>query len=558
MKTYADLLALAEAAPICEPATPEEMAKLWPFYAPPPRDTGISGPAGESGSPSSDSASSPSSPLPEADDDPHRLARINLERYGYATEVDGRRGTIRFWRGEFYTWKPDRGCYRIIEDEELRSKISASVKTEFDRISRDKIERSRDSDSDDPRPQKVTKTLITNVVEATKSITLIPSSTELGSWIDQQSGQRRRRNYIALQNGILDLDRLLENNEDDSLSDVLLDPSPEWFSTVRLPYDFDLTAACPKFEAFLERSLEMDPERIKVLQEWAGYLLLPDTSYQKFLALEGEGSNGKSVYFAAMTAMLGLENCSYCSIEQLSDKFSRTQSLGRLANICPDVSEKNEKASEGDIKSFTSGDVMFFDRKHKTGLNCIPSARLMMSWNNRPRWIDKSDGLWRRMILIPFQVRISDEDRIIGMDKHPWWIDSGELPGILNWAIEGLSRLRNQKRFTETEVGKKAIEDYKSEANPARSFLLEHLEIAENNNGSPVRTALLYRIYRKWAEANGYKPLGERMFGKEVKRTFPNSERVRRGPRGDQFGCYSGISFMEKEICGIKTEEELF
>jgi putative DNA primase/helicase len=61
-------------------------------------------------------------------------------------------------------------------------------------------------------------------------------------------------------------------------------------------------------------------------------MLLPDTGQQSFLVLEGEGANGKSVYMAGLEAMLGEDNCSHVPLELFGDRFSRTQTLGKLAN----------------------------------------------------------------------------------------------------------------------------------------------------------------------------------------------------------------------------------
>lgn len=483
----------------------------------------------------------------EAPDDPHRLARVNLK--SYASQTDG--ATIRFWRDEFYTWKPSRGCYRAIQLPEFKAKVGASIKEEFDRVNAEDMEKWRnrpDAGDETPPPQtrKVTKTLTENVLAATASLTCIPSSVERMTWI--ADGARRRRNLVAMQNGLLDIDALLAGKPN---AECVAPLSPEWFSTTRLSYAFNIKADCPAWMAFLARNLEADPERMNLLQEWAGYLLLPDTGQQKFLALEGEGSNGKSVYCAAVTAMLGRDNCSFVGVEGLSDKFVRTQTLGCLANICPDVGEI-EKANEGDLKSFVSGDVMFFDRKYLSGLNCIPTARLMMSFNTRPRFSDRSSGVWRRMMIVPWRVQISEAERIENMDKDWWWEASGELPGIFNWALRGLVRLRRQGRFTASKLSTDAVEEYREESNPARMFLHEFCETC---SGTSIISSKLYEHYADWIKQNGYKPLGEKQFGKEVKRVFPLTERKYGGSRADRYYRYDGLTFTVDEICGKKTSD---
>lgn len=494
----------------------------------------------------------------EHDDDPHRLARINLERY--AATADG--ATIRYWRDEWYTWKPSRGCYRRIGKDELRAKIGAAIKEEFNRIN---VEKQGDPGSNDeiPYAQKVTKTLITNVLEATASMVLIPSSVEMGTWIDGQ--RRERRNYIAMANGILDLDRLLEDQDEDTIDDILLPHSPEWFSCIRLPYDFDEDATCGKWESFLQHNMAGDQELIAILQEWAGYCLLPDTGMQKFLLMEGEGSNGKSVYMAAITALLGQENVSNVPLEVFGDRFSRTDTIGKLANIAGDC-EELDKVAEGYIKSFTSGDRMYFDRKGLSGINCVPTARMMISCNERPRLRDRSNGIWRRMALVPWRVVIQDAMKVRGMDKPWWWEASGELPGMLLWAIKGLHRLKLQGGFTDSEASNKARGDYQCEMNSAKAFLNEYIELIsepEERKSVFVRGDLLYEFYVRWAKSGGYYPFAKPTFAKEVFREFKGIQRKqKREPsflngKGDRHWVYLGLRFINEKIADIATDDTL-
>ena len=369
----------------------------------------------------------------EADDDPHRLARVNMEQYSAANGG----ATLKFWREEWYTWKGNR--YRKIPASDMKAKVTGAVKSEFDRIWRreyDEYQEWKDSNEYDekkdkgpPKAKKVSSHLISNVLDATKNLSLISSHIDMGTWIDSEAGIRERRNYIALENGILDVDALLADSDD-----VMLPHSPSWFSTIRLPYRFDPAVECPKWNAFLKFNLEGDQERIAILQEWAGYCLLPDTGQQRFLVLEGEGANGKSVYFAALEAMLGVDNVSHVPLEVFGDRFSKTQTLGKLANIAPDAGEI-EKQSEGNLKSFTAGERMMFDRKGIDAIEAYPTARLMIGCNNRPRFSDKSDGIWRRMIMVPMAVQVPEHQRVPNMDKPWWWEQSGELPAILMWAI---------------------------------------------------------------------------------------------------------------------------
>jgi P4 family phage/plasmid primase-like protien len=249
--------------------------------------------------------------------------------------------------------------------------------------------------------------------------------------------------------------------------------------------------------------------------------------------------------------MLGVDNVSTVPLELFGDKFQLATAIGKLLNAAGDCGDL-DKAAEGTLKSFTSGDRMFFDRKGISPVTCVPTARLMLACNTLPRFSDRTDGVWRRMLMIPWGVWITEEKRIKGMDKVEYWNRSGELPGIFNWALEGLARLRRQGGFTESETMREAIEEHKNEANPTRFFLQQNVE--ENADGI-IRSSEVYKIYKKWTEENGYRPLSERPFGKEVKRIFRKSDRVHRGTREERYWAYEGIQFSQAEICGMKTDE---
>jgi P4 family phage/plasmid primase-like protien len=247
--------------------------------------------------------------------------------------------------------------------------------------------------------------------------------------------------------------------------------------------------------------------------------------------------------------MLGAENCSHVPLELFGERFQLATTVGKLANIASEVGEL-DKAAEGFLKSFTSGDPMQFDRKHKPPIQAVPTARLVLATNNRPRFSDRSGGLWRRMILLPFRVAIAEDDpaRVFGMDKPAWWEASGELAGILNWALVGLDRLRQQNWFTRSTVCEEALAEYRVENNPARMFLTESCRASPEGR---VPCGSLYRAYRSWCQANGYSPLADRSFGKEVRRVFPQAERREIGPRGGRVYAYCGVMADEGRTGGL-------
>lgn len=485
----------------------------------------------------------------EFPDDPHRLARINIENYR-----NEHGGELRYHRDQW--WKYRNGVYRMITDKELESKVMQSIKREFDSLWREETERYeawRISDAYDeakdkgpPKVRPVRGRTVKDTVAALKSLCLLSSNVPMPSWLPD----RTQPHILSLKNGLLHLDAVFRNAPE---SECLTEHSSDWFCAVKLDYPFDPTAECPLWLQYLEYSLEGDVQRINLLQEWAGYLLTASNEYQKFLVLEGDGGNGKTVFFAAMTAMLGKENVSQVSLENFAGRFDLGTTIGKAANISGDVGEVDHLA-EGILKQYTGGEIMQFDRKNKDPISARPTAKLMCAWNERPRIRDKSQGLWRRMLLVPFQRTIEEHMKVRGMDEADWWIRQNEVSGILGWAIVGLHRLREQQGFTEPDVSYNAIRDYREEANPFLRFATEVIRILPEpmlteerdrplSDQFAIKCDDVYDRYREWSDREGVRQMTRSSFGKQMKRFFGDIRHQRRDG-SDRVYVYRLICFQ--------------
>jgi P4 family phage/plasmid primase-like protien len=342
---------------------------------------------------------------------------------------------------------------------------------------------------------------------------------------------------LAFANGLLDMETL-----------KLSPHTADWFCLSCIPYDFDPAAVDTVLPDALETWFAGDQERIALAQEWAGYLLTRSTDAQKYMMSVGEGSNGKGAYSAALRAMLGDDNVSSAPWQALEQRFQLVQTLGKLLNISDDIGEW-DKSAEGTLKWFTGGQPMSFEKKGKDTFQAVPTARLMLACNTPPRVIDKSDGVWRRMLVLPFDVKISGKMKVPGMDKGAWWAKNANMPGVLNWALAGLKRLRkNEGEFTAPKRSEAYTRELQLEHNPARQFLTEHFVADGDPRTPPVPSACLYSDYHDWCKACGYeKPLAIATFAKEVKRVFPGAHT--KGRRLDRAlaKCWLGIRRNDQE-----------
>src|SRR5262249_23227324 len=126
---------------------------------------------------------------------------------------------------------------------------------------------------------------------------------------------------------------------------------------------------------------------------------------------------------------------------------------------------------------------------------------------------DRSDGIWRRLIILPFPVTIP-KDRINRNLRDEL---AEELSGIFNWAVEGARSLKERGHFIEPESSRLAKEEFQREASSARLFLEE---TCEQDSKSSISKRELYATYKEFCDERGYKPFHEHNFALEVQRVF--------------------------------------
>ena len=447
--------------------------------------------------------------ISHAPTDPHQLAArfrklLFNDPHGHPA--------LRFWRDEF--WRYRDGRYRQISDAELKAKITSFIKDEFRRTK---------AANRGGEILQVNTGLVANVKLALMGDLLVESHLDQPIWLGSggDSGP-----YFSFTNGRVGIEGLVNGDRRD-----IMPHCSYWFSQTAFPYDYDTAAMCPRWVAFLKEVLEDDDERIALIQQWFGYCLTPDTSQQRFVVIVGEGANGKSVMLDVLAALLGPDNVSHVRVELFAQRFQLTMTLGKLANISYDTGEIDESA-EATIKEFTGGDRMYFDRKGVPGVTASPTARLILATNHDPRFADRSIGIWRRMIVIPFRVTI-EQDR---QDPDLASKLKAELPGIFNWAVEGLRELRRRHQFVVPSICHEAWEEFKRESNPAREFLMDSYISGSGSCGCTD----IYDEYRAWSKERGFTSLDAMNFGKELSKVFPNVER-KRDSAGERRYRYHGL-----------------
>jgi putative DNA primase/helicase len=427
-----------------------------------------------------------------------------------------------------------------VEDKEVQALVQGHIKKEFDRTLEyllEKYERevaraNKAGERKPPRPHVVSASgaIVRHVLDALASMTLIPGTIEPGTWLE--TGQRQH--LLPVANGLLDLTN--------PAHPILLAPSDQYFSLTTLPYAFDPTAQCPEWEQVTMQNAN-DEATYQLLQEFAGYCLTDHHRAEQALFLVGNGANGKTVYFAGLIAMLGGVGINVCNgqLEMFNQRFATFQTLGKLLNVADDQNEI-DLAAEGEWKKFITGGPMTFERKGKDVFSAAPTAKLIVGCNKLPYFSDKTDGVWRRVLIVEMRQKYVGAKKNPALKEVDHW--RPQAAGLLNWAIEGLVRLqKKQWQLTVPLASQITLQQHRDDCNPAAVFLREHY-FAEPG-GQTLSTQDVYRAYREWMEEQGHrKLLAEPGFNKIVKETFPGctkSENARRLDCGRRAHVWEGL-----------------
>lgn len=245
-----------------------------------------------------------------------------------------------------------------------------------------------------------------------------------------------------------------------------------------------------------------------------GYILIGDCRYQKAFILLGQGANGKSKFLEMIMEWLGLKNCSSLALEDLSEKFRTAQLVGKLANIGDD--------SGGDLlkntaifKKIVTGDSITVENKHATPFMFNNKSKMLFSANNLPPSTDKSDGFFRRIIIIPFRAVFRKDN----MNFDPNIIDKVTTQSaksyLLNLAIKGANMLLENNGFIIPETVAKLTSMYEVDNNSALQWIEGNKNKIINRNQQEV-----YTDYILYCDSCNITPMQIRKFNNEIIKRF--------------------------------------
>jgi P4 family phage/plasmid primase-like protien len=356
---------------------------------------------------------------------------------------------------------------------------------------------------------------------------------DMPRWLDGRAAPAPA-DVVAFRNGLLDTSAWCRGETS------LLPLTPAWFGGLACPYDFDPTATCPIWRAFLDQVLDGDAQSITLLQEWFGINLVPDNRYERVLMLVGPPRAGKGAVLEVLGATLGGAQCVSTSFTKLASRFGLAPLVGKLAAILPDAHVNggtDAKAALEVLKSISGNDPQAIDRK---GIDELPRVRLYCRFsiavNELPKLPDEAGALKTRLSLLHFRNTYAGREDTTLKPRI-----RAEAPGVVVWALQGLKRLRSNNRFTAPARSAAMIEAFEKIVSPVLGFLDERCELCGGDDSVWVEKDVLYQAWCVWCTDRGSDPGSKADFGQALLNTNKGITTARRGPRGQQFTVYLGV-----------------
>lgn len=450
---------------------------------------------------------------------PHDLANQivrSIPAYDGVRVVCHHQGCWYFWTGSYWAETPDTSMFDMIR-----------VAIEDVCVSEE-----QDDGSVKVTPLKVTSNLINDVEKLVAS--------QVRYYIDpDQEAVDTPGISIALANGVLSV-------VDGQRS--IVPPSPSVFAMAALPFQYDPRSQCPMWEGFLRRTFEHDPQAVTALQEWFGYFLVGDPGWlQKMFWMIGPKRSGKGTILKVARSLMGVAGTA-TTLTQLTQDFGREGLIGKSLAVIDDARDPHPNVARQVVEfllTLSSGGDVSINRKYKPFWDGALTSNLFAASNAVPRLPDAGDAIASRIEVIRTKVsHYGQEDPLLlGRLKT-------ELPGILNWALDGLDRLQANGRFTQALAGDMIRDEVSNGAGSATPLAKEFFMASDQYGTKPsdIKSLIAW-----WAmnQEDDYRPSGNAI-ASALKAEFWGARNQQRivTPAGEKIKAgWSGVVIKCRE-CG--------
>lgn len=313
---------------------------------------------------------------------------------------------------------------------------------------------------------------------------------------------------LNVRNGVVDL-----------RTGTLLQSSPRMRMARRAEAAYHPEAQCPLFLKTLDEVFQHDQATIDAFQLFVGYSATGDVSEERMFFLHGHGANGKTVICNAIADVLGTYSMTAPStmLEVLPSSAGPRPDLVRLAGARLAMASETSPGKQWDsqtIKQLSSNETYTARPMYGNPVEIQPTAKFWVRGNHKPDIRDSGHGLWRRIVLIPFDRQFDAHEQDHGLlDKL-----RTERDGICRWIVEGAMRWWKARQHGATGLifSPKIVaagNEYRHDCDLLGQWIDEKCELA---TGAETDIADLYRSFKFWCEDSGRHTPTKQWLGKQL------------------------------------------
>lgn len=294
---------------------------------------------------------------------------------------------------------------------------------------------------------------------------------------------------IACKNGILNI-----------VTGELTMPTKTDYNTIYIPYEYvnNEELYSPRIDQFMKDVTGGDPIKMQFLYQIAGYCLLKKNIFEKFFIFQGEGGTGKSTYMNLLHKLVGGDtNCSHVSLSEMDKDYYLATMVSKLLNIDDDVVDTKTLENTGRFKSIISGNIISVRQIYKEVMSFVPYATCVFSCNRLPRIMDKTSGLYRRIILVELNHKVAKPDPLF-MNR----ITDVDMEYLFFKAVEAIRVAMENGHFTINESELELLNKFKRRQSPLSEWIYENDMRLSDFNGKSVQ--ILYNTFKEWCSNYGY------------------------------------------------------
>jgi putative DNA primase/helicase len=304
---------------------------------------------------------------------------------------------------------------------------------------------------------------------------------------------------LGVANGVLDL-----------LTGTLIENRPDLLITRYTNAAYRPDAEAPIFQRFMGQICLDRQDLVEFHQEVLGYALSGLIKEHAFFLLLGTGANGKSTLVEVFLHLLGDYGIGMPSHAFLkSNSRAIRNDLARLPGVrfapCAEVNT-GMSLDESTVKRVTGGDVMTARFIGKEYFDFHPSAKFFLSVNTLPKVTGADNGIYRRLVVVPFDGDFQDT-----MDRNLPEKLKDEIDGILAWAVQGFLRWQARGHLVKPQCVIDACAAYRAEMDTVQAFLDDMCSTGDSDALTPL--GVLYESYRQWAKGSLVEPASLHLFG---------------------------------------------